>query len=393
MIRVRGIQQLSLIKGNSFNLAVKINCIDTIERVVFNCPSLGIVEDLPLLNELFVLYYSADQTSSFPVGVFKYSLTLHLKSDGVRTAIYNSTISVQPAVISAYEEGCPYDPSTEDDIEESCPTISLFIDLLDVIRVIPNAFHDITLGVNYRVDEKGPPSKITILNYDSLYLALRDYAAVSTAKQLTLVLNGSKEYKLTYCTVEDLGDRIVATGVDFSQSTFVNLSLTSSSGEYIGVITPVNLDTTDIEFLPDVVEGSTPVSCIIYDGRSYAFVDEGARKQLDGKQDTLESGVNIKTIQGKSILGEGDLVIDVVPASDDQVGGIKTGHVDTKDTSGVKLDSESRAYVKVPVYLPGEGLELTEDNIFNVKDVSTDSIKQGSEEIVLDGGKISEIGG
>ena len=34
--------------------------------------------------------------------------------------------------------------------------------------------------------------------------------------------------------------------------------------------------------------------------------------KLDDKQDTLTSGTNIKTINGKSILGSGDL--DVVPS-------------------------------------------------------------------------------
>lgn len=393
MIRVRGIQQLSLIKGNSLNLAVKINCIDTIERVVFNCPSLGIVKDLSLLNELFVLYYSADQTSSFPVGVFKYSLTLHLKTNGVRTAIYNSTIAVQPAVTSGFEEHCPYDSSANYDTEEFCPAPALFIDLLDVIQVVPNAFSNVTLGVNYEVAEQGPPIKIILLDPDSIYKALLDYIDITTAKQLTLFLNGPKAYKLSYCTIEKVEDRITVTGIDFTHSSFVSLLFASTSGTYTGVITPVNMSSQEIEFLPHATEDGTSTSAISYKGREYNLVDEGARKQLDSKQDTLKSGENIKTINGESILGAGDLVIGVVAASDDRVGGMKTGYVDTKDTRGVKLDSQSRAYVRVPSYTAGEGLELTKDNIFNVKNLSTDTLKQGTEDIVLDGGKISEIGG
>lgn len=393
MIRVRGIQQLSLIKGNSFNLAVKINCIDTIERVAFNCPSLGIVKDLSLLNELFVLYYPADQTSSFPVGVFKYSLTLYLKTNGVRTAIYNSTIAVQPAVTSGFEEHCPYDSSANYDTEEFCPAPALFIDLLDVIQVVPNAFSNVTLGVNYEVAEQGPPIKINILNADSIYASLLDYADIATAKQLTLILNGFIEYKLTYCTVEKVDDRIIVTGIDFTQSSFVSLSLAPTSEEYVGVITPVNMTIQEIEFLPTTSEDGISASSISYKGKRYNVVDEGARKQLENKQDTLKSGENIKTVNGESILGAGDLVIGVVAASDEHIGGIKTGHVDTKDTRGVKLDSQSRAYVQVPTYSAGEGLELTEDNIFNVKNLSTDTLKQGTEEIVLDGGRINEIGG
>lgn len=68
---------------------------------------------------------------------------------------------------------------------------------------------------------------------------------------------------------------------------------------------------------------------------------------LDRKQPTLVSGVNIKTINGKTLLGEGDLVIE---------GG-------TADLSGYATEEYVDAKVgeSYPVYTPSDGQELTEE--------------------------------
>lgn len=70
---------------------------------------------------------------------------------------------------------------------------------------------------------------------------------------------------------------------------------------------------------------------------------------LDRKQPTLVSGVNIKTINGKTLLGEGDLVIEGGTA--DLSGYATTEYVDAK---------VGESY---PVHLPINGIALTDEQI------------------------------
>ena len=76
---------------------------------------------------------------------------------------------------------------------------------------------------------------------------------------------------------------------------------------------------------------------------------------LAGKQDTLVSGTNIKTINGQSILGSGDLPIsggtgEVVPATPGTLGGFYATDLSTVvGVDGyVGMDSSNRAFVKIP---------------------------------------------
>lgn len=77
---------------------------------------------------------------------------------------------------------------------------------------------------------------------------------------------------------------------------------------------------------------------------------------LSGKQDTLVSGTNIKTINGQSILGSGDIQIqgggggDISIATEDTVGGILA--TDNSAVEGVEafvdVDDTGKASVKIP---------------------------------------------
>ena len=77
---------------------------------------------------------------------------------------------------------------------------------------------------------------------------------------------------------------------------------------------------------------------------------------LSGKQDTLVSGTNIKTINGQSILGSGDIQIqgggggDISIATEDTVGGILA--TDNSSVEGVEafvdVDDTGKASVKIP---------------------------------------------
>lgn len=77
---------------------------------------------------------------------------------------------------------------------------------------------------------------------------------------------------------------------------------------------------------------------------------------LAGKQDTLVSGTNIKTINGQSILGAGNIEIQggsggsIGPATEDTLGGILATNLDTQEGTSAYVDVEEdgKAFVKIP---------------------------------------------
>lgn len=73
----------------------------------------------------------------------------------------------------------------------------------------------------------------------------------------------------------------------------------------------------------------------IPNGDSYDIKDSTARSGLAGKQDTLVSGTNIKTVNGNSLLGSGDITISGSGA----VSGVKGDAESTYRTGNVNLTS------------------------------------------------------
>lgn len=74
---------------------------------------------------------------------------------------------------------------------------------------------------------------------------------------------------------------------------------------------------------------------------------------LAGKQDTLESGTNIKTINGQSILGAGNIEIQggsMGPATEDTLGGILATNLDAQEGTSayVGVEEDGKAFVKIP---------------------------------------------
>ena len=107
--------------------------------------------------------------------------------------------------------------------------------------------------------------------------------------------------------------------------------------------------TTDIEgaYVPaiknnDQVNYKIPISDVIptktsdLENDSDFVTSTTLDESLDGKQDTLVSGTNIKTINGKSILGAGDLEITL---SDDSLEAVKLPGVNTSDGYFSSTDS------------------------------------------------------
>lgn len=60
----------------------------------------------------------------------------------------------------------------------------------------------------------------------------------------------------------------------------------------------------------DIIEDTTKHISQLSDGtNTYAIKDAEARSELSNKQNTLVSGTNIKTINGNSLLGSGNITI------------------------------------------------------------------------------------
>lgn len=65
-----------------------------------------------------------------------------------------------------------------------------------------------------------------------------------------------------------------------------------------------------------------------------AHGESSVREALNSKQNILVSGSDIKTINGESILGSGDISITIPIATQDTIGGVKVG-------TGLSIDAES----------------------------------------------------
>lgn len=62
--------------------------------------------------------------------------------------------------------------------------------------------------------------------------------------------------------------------------------------------------------------------------------ESSVREAINSKQDILVSGSNIKTVNGESILGSGDISTTIPIATKDTIGGVKVG-------TGLSIDAES----------------------------------------------------
>lgn len=95
---------------------------------------------------------------------------------------------------------------------------------------------------------------------------------------------------------------------------------------------------------------------------------------LSNKQDVLVSGTNIKTINGQSILGEGNIEIQggsssIPVATQDTLGGIlATDSGENEDISAyVDVESDGKAFVKIP----SVDETSTPDDVINLLNTST----------------------
>lgn len=77
-------------------------------------------------------------------------------------------------------------------------------------------------------------------------------------------------------------------------------------------------------------------------------------EDFNAKQDLLVSGTNIKTINGNSILGSGNIVVEGGGASvsidnDTETAVLSTGSADTPTTQGISFKGTTPSGTKIPI--------------------------------------------
>ena len=107
-----------------------------------------------------------------------------------------------------------------------------------------------------------------------------------------------------------------------------NFDINAATTTAAGVMTAA--DKTKLDSIPETIPSQSEIDGIAADVSAL-------QTAMDGKQPTLVSGTNIKTINGNSILGEGNLVIEG--------GGIDLSNYYNKTEVDTKLDTKQNNLV------------------------------------------------
>lgn len=201
---------------------------------------------------------------------------------------------------------------------------------------------------------------------------LSQYATIDyvTSSISTAVAGLASEEYVTNAVSTATADMATNASVDFKLSSYVtNESLTSTLNNYaLSSAIPTSLSqlTNDAGFAT-----LSEVQSLL---ENYVAENE-LETALAGKQDTLVSGTNIKTINGYSILGEGNIQIqggsggDISIATEDTVGGILA--TDNSSVEGVEAFVDVDDTGKASVKIPSVDETSTPDDVVNLLNTST----------------------
>ena len=148
---------------------------------------------------------------------------------------------------------------------------------------------------------------------------------VSTEKYEELKANGELIENQFYITPDDTSD--IPENVVGAEN-YVNAKLWKGTLEEYEALESYD-DAMTYIITDDFDEGS-------FDAYTRAETDtliNETKELINTKQDTLISGTNVKTINGESILGEGDYIIDALPPQENNIGKFLT-----TDGSNAKWD-------------------------------------------------------
>ena len=177
-----------------------------------------------------------------------------------------------------------------------------------------------------------------------------------------------------YIYVNENWEKIGSTDIDLSQyatTEYVNQQISTA---VTGLATE-EFVTSSISSATQDMATNASVSAQLTQALQSYVTSETFTSALAGKQDTLVSGTNIKTINGQSILGEGNIDIQggstgtLQPATDTTLGGIlATDSGENPDVSAyVDVEEDGKAFVKIP----SVDETSTADDVVNLLNTST----------------------
>jgi hypothetical protein len=94
---------------------------------------------------------------------------------------------------------------------------------------------------------------------------------------------------------------------------------------------------------------------------TYAELDGNFKSLVDGKQEVLVSGTSIKTVNGATILGTGDITLGTLSSQNSTAVSITGG-----DVQNVKLKSYTEALTTVTVSTATYDIDLSLGNMFDI---------------------------
>lgn len=177
-----------------------------------------------------------------------------------------------------------------------------------------------------------------------------------------------------YLYVNESWEKIGSTDIDLSQyatKEYVNQQISTA---VTGLATE-EFVTSSISSATQDMATNASVSAQLTQALQSYVTSETFTSAIAGKQDTLVSGTNIKTINGQSILGEGNIEIqgggtgELQPATDTTLGGIlATESGENPDVSAyVDVEEDGKAFVKIP----SVDETSTADDVVNLLNTST----------------------
>lgn len=179
-----------------------------------------------------------------------------------------------------------------------------------------------------------------------------------------------------YIYVNESWEKIGSTDIDLSQYATIEYVNQQISTAVTGLATE-EFVTSSINSATQDMATNASVSAQLTQALQSYVTSETFTSALAGKQDTLVSGTNIKTINGQSILGEGDIEIqggtgELQPATDTTLGGIlATDSGENPDVSAyVDVEEDGKAFVKIP----SVDETSTADDVVNLLNTSVETL-------------------
>lgn len=180
-----------------------------------------------------------------------------------------------------------------------------------------------------------------------------------------------------YIYVNGSWEKIGSTNIDLSQyatTEYVNQQISTA---VTGLATE-EFVTSSISSATQDMATNASVSAQLTQALQSYVTSETFTSALVGKQDTLVSGTSIKTINGQSILGEGNIEIQgggtgtLQPATDTTLGGIlATDSGENPDVSAyVDVEEDGKAFVKIP----SVDETSTADDVVNLLNTSVETL-------------------